>query len=81
MSTPPEALDVRPLPAGRKASSVLATIEALEVGDSFVLVDDRDPHVLRTQLEAAWPGRTQWTALKEGPDVWCMQVTRLRTSV
>ncbi|PSQ90303.1 MAG: hemerythrin [Bacteroidetes bacterium QH_2_63_10] len=77
MSTPaPNALDVRPLPAGRKLPTALAIFEDLEAGDSFVLVDDSDPTALRTGIEAERPGGVRWVALEEGPPVWSVRVRR-----
>lgn len=79
MSTPnPTALDVRPLPADRKLQTVLAVLGDLEVGDSFVLVDDHDPSSLRTQVEEKHPGEIRWQYLKKGPHVWHVRVVRRR---
>lgn len=75
----PNTLDVRPLPADRTFETVLSVFEGLEGGDSFVLVDDRDPTALRTQIEEKRPGEVRWVYLKEGPHVWYVQVVRLRT--
>lgn len=74
----PNALDVRPLPADRKLATVLSVFEDLDVGDSFVLVDTRDPTTLRLRIEEKHPGAAQWTVLEEGPPVWSVQVERLR---
>lgn len=81
MSTPnPTAVDVRPLPADRKLQTVLAVLGDLEVGDSFVLVDGRDPSTLRIQVEEEHPGEIRWEYLKKGPHVWHVRVVRLRVS-
>lgn len=77
----PNALDVRPLPADRKLPTVLAVFEDLDAGDSFVLVDDRDPVVLRTRVESKWPGKVRWVHLEDGPPVWYVQVRRRRDSM
>lgn len=77
----PNALDVRPLPADRKLPTVLSVFKDLEAGDSFVLVDDRDPTALRTGIEAERPGEARWIYLESGPPVWYVQVRRLRLSV
>lgn len=72
----PKALDVRPLPADRKLSTVLSVFDDLEAGDSFVLVDNRDPTTLRLRIEEKQPGTVRWIALEEGPPVWYVQVQR-----
>lgn len=79
MSTP-EAIDIRPLPTDRKAQTVRAVFGDLEAGDSFVLVDDRDPATLQTRLEAERPGEVRWEYLKRGPHVWHVRVGRLRVA-
>lgn len=76
-ATAPNALDVRPLPGDRKLQTVLSTFDALEAGDSFVLVDDRDPATLCTRIEEKHPGEALWEYVKDGPHVWFVQVRRL----
>ena len=77
----PKALDVRPLPADRKLPTVLAIFEDLDVGDSFVLVDNSDPAALRAGIQAERPGEVRWVVLEEGPPVWYVRVRRRRLSV
>lgn len=76
----PNALDVRPLQASRKCATVLATFDRLQVGESFIVVDDSDPTALRIRIEAERPGEGRWTYLKEGPYVWHVRVERLQES-
>ena len=72
----PNALDVRPLPPPRKAATVLATFDRLDAGESFVLVDDRDPNDVCTSLEAERPEEGRWTYLRDGPYVWHVRIER-----
>lgn len=72
----PNALDVRPLPPRRRSATVLAAFDRLDVGESFVLVDDRDPDRLHAHFEAERPGEVQWVALRDGPNVWHIEITR-----
>jgi uncharacterized protein (DUF2249 family) len=72
----PNALDVRPLPSRRKSATVLAAFDRLEGGESFVLVDDHDPDGVRSYVEARRPGLVQWDALRDGPRVWHIEITR-----
>jgi len=76
----PNALDVRPLPPPRKSATVLAAFDRLEVGESFVLVDDHNPASLRMHIEAERPGEGGWEALQEGPRVWHVEITRRRAA-
>lgn len=77
-SSAPNALDIRPLQPPRKSTTVLATFDRLEAGESFILVDDQDPLELRSYLEAERPGQGQWDYLQEGPYVWHVRITRSR---
>lgn len=72
----PNALDVRPLPPPRKSATVLAAFDRLEGGESFVLVDDHDPDGVRSYVEAKRPGQVRWEALRDGPHVWHIEITR-----
>lgn len=76
----PNALDIRPLQPPRKSTTVLATFDRLDNGESFILVDDQDPLSLRKYLEAERPGEGQWDYLQEGPYVWHVRITRCRRS-
>ena len=72
----PTTLDVRPLPTDRKLQAVRAVFEGLDVGDSFVLVDDRDPSTMRVRIENERPGAVRWMYVKRGPRVWCVRIER-----
>ncbi len=72
----PNALDVRPLRRARKRATVLTTFDRLEVGGSFILIDDQDPTDLCTCLDAERPDQSRCTVLRNGPYVWHVQVER-----
>lgn len=77
-SLAPNALDVRPLPPPRKLATVLATFDRLEVGESFILVDNRDPAVQHSRFETERPDQGAWIYLQEGPHVWHVRIKRQR---
>lgn len=72
----PQTLDVRPIPPRRKRLTVAATVGRLEPGESFVLVNDRDPEPIRDQFEVEQQGELEWEYLERGPDVWRVRITR-----
>ncbi|PQJ35131.1 hypothetical protein BSZ35_11475 [Salinibacter sp. 10B] len=72
----PNALDVRPLEPPRKSTTVLATFDRLDRGESFILVDDQDPMSMRSSLEEKHPGEAQWRYLRDGPYVWHVRIRR-----
>ncbi|HET8559669.1 MAG TPA: DUF2249 domain-containing protein [Marmoricola sp.] len=51
-------------------------VDALAVGDHFVLVADHDPTPLRYMFNAERPGQVSWEPLEEGPDLWRVLVGR-----
>lgn len=72
----PNALDIRPLPPARKRATVIATFDRLNLGESFILVNDRDPADLCTCLDAERPGQSDWMYLRQGPYVWHVRIVR-----
>lgn len=79
MTQPSESgseLDVREIPPKKKHPTIFDTFDDLEVGESFVLVNDHDPVPLRYQFQAERPDIFEWEYLDEGPEVWRVQLTR-----
>lgn len=76
MPSVPTALDIRPLAPVRKTATVLATFDRLDVGESFILVNNRDPADLCTCLDAERPNQSRWHYLSSGPPVWYVQIER-----
>ena len=72
----PNALDIRPLPPIRKRATLIATFDRLSVGESFILVNDRDPTDLCTCLDAERPNQGEWTYLQDGPYTWHVRIHR-----
>jgi len=70
-------VDIRTLDGcvNRKAC-VLDTFDALEPGNSVVVVNDHLPQGLLRHFEEQRPGRFEWTSLEEGPEVFRVQITK-----
>lgn len=73
----PIQLDVRVIPPREKHPTIFQTFEALEPGQSFILVNDHDPFPLRYQFEAERTGRYGWEYLEQGPQVWRVEISKL----
>lgn len=71
-----KVLDVRPIPPRQKHPAIFSTFDALEHGDSFVLVNDHDPVPLRYQFQFERPGKVDWEYLEQGPTLWRVRITR-----
>jgi uncharacterized protein (DUF2249 family) len=72
----PIQLDVRVIPPREKHPTIFATFDALESGQSFVLVNDHDPFPLRYQFQAERGGTFGWEYLEQGPRVWRVQISK-----
>lgn len=67
-------IDVRSLIPARRHQKIFELVNALGLGDSFILVNDHDPKPLYYQLEAEYPKQFSWTYLERGPDVWRVEI-------
>lgn len=70
------ALDVRTLPHGGRHEVIFDSLDALEPGATFVILNDHDPKPLRYQTEALWPDVFTWDYLEAGPALWRVAITR-----
>jgi uncharacterized protein (DUF2249 family) len=61
--------------ADRKAH-VLASFDALAVGQSLVVVNDHMPNGLRRHFDECRSGAFLWTPVQEGPEVFRVEITR-----
>lgn len=70
-------VDVREIAPRDRHGRVLSGIRALRAGQSLELVNDHDPKPLYYQMQAEMPGLFGWDYVQDGPDVWCVRITRL----
>ena len=75
MSTP--ELDIRTLREPERHPAVFRAYDALEAGESFVLVDDHDLSDLRDEFAAEHPDSHGWVPLDHGPEAWRVRVEKL----
>jgi uncharacterized protein (DUF2249 family) len=69
-------LDVRVIPPREKHPTIFQTFDALQPGESFVLVNDHDPKPLRFQFEFEHAGEFSWEYLEQGPSRWRVAITK-----
>lgn len=69
-------LDVREIPPGERHARIFGRFDALAPGDSFQLVNDHDPLLLRQHFVDRSLGKLEWTYLEAGPAVWRVKVGR-----
>jgi uncharacterized protein (DUF2249 family) len=70
------SIDVRTIPPRERHPRIFAMANALDVGKSFIIINDHDPRPLHYQLQAEYPGQFSWTYLDTGPEVWRVELGR-----
>lgn len=76
MSSQSVELDVRVIPPRDKHPAIFRAFDALESGQSLVLMNDHDPRPLRYQLAAERPETFDWAYEAEGPELWRVRISR-----
>lgn len=71
-------LDVRQTPPAQRHPLIFGAFEGLEVGEQFQLVNDHDPKPLFYQFSAERPGEFSWEYVEQGPQVWRVNVGRVK---
>lgn len=72
-----EELDLREVERPRRHPLVFAKFDALEVGESFILINDHDPIPLHGQMDAMRPQQVDWDYIERGAGMYRIQVTRI----
>lgn len=70
-------LDLRDVPRPQRHPMVFAKFDALDVGESFELVNDHDPIPLHRQMDAMRPDQAEWSYIVRGPEVFRIRVRRV----
>lgn len=73
-------LDVRAIAPVERHARIFGIAQGLAEGQSFAIVNDHDPRPLRYPLESRYPGQFDWEYLQQGPDIWRVEIKRLRPS-
>lgn len=76
-----ESLYVPALEPKLKHSTVFKTFDALQTGDSFLLVNDHDPIPLFYEMKAERGETFEWKKVENGPDVWKVEITKTADSI
>lgn len=74
--TDEQQLDVRSEVPARRHELIFETYFALEIGQTFLLVNDHDPKPLYYQFAAEHPGEFTWDPVEQGPEVWSVRIGR-----
>jgi uncharacterized protein (DUF2249 family) len=69
-------LDVRIIQPRDRHPLIFNTFDNLKSGESFELVNDHAPKPLYYQFMHEREGLFEWEYLEEGPETWCVRITR-----
>jgi uncharacterized protein (DUF2249 family) len=72
-------LDIRPVPPPQKHPTIFNTVDSLEKGEGFILINDHEPRPLYYQFQAERPGQFQWDYLEQGPEVWRVNIKKCKS--
>ena len=71
-------LDVREILHSQRHPVTHRTFDGLKPGQAFILVVDHDPKPVLYELDFLRNGKYSWNYLEQGPEVWRVQVAKIR---
>lgn len=77
MAVETEELDVRTIKPKRKHPAIFEIFDALDEGESFVIINDHDPKPLQYQFQFERKDIFEWEYLEEGPEVWKVRIGKV----
>lgn len=69
-------VDVREIMPRERHPLIFRTFDALQSGESFLLVNDHDPKPLYYQFAIEREGQFDWEYLEQGPEVWQVRICK-----
>ncbi|PZU21159.1 MAG: aminotransferase [Shinella sp.] len=72
------SIDVRVIPHAERHPKIFGMLSALKPGDAMDVTADHDPRPLHYHLDSQYPGLFGWSYLERGPDVWRVEIERLK---
>lgn len=75
-----ESLYVPDLAPALKHPTVLKKFDDLEIGESFLLINDHDPIPLYYEMKAEKGDVFEWNKIENGPELWKVEITKTATS-
>ena len=77
-STTITELDVTKIIPQEKHATIFRTFDALNLGESFILVNDHDPRPLQRQFDTNRLEQYNWEYLEQGPATWKIRLTKTK---
>jgi uncharacterized protein (DUF2249 family) len=76
----PEVFDARRYTADERHKKIFEIVGELDVGETFILINDRDPKPYRDELEAGHPHEFSWSYLENGAAQWKVQIGKVASA-
>jgi uncharacterized protein (DUF2249 family) len=76
---PAVSIDVRTIVPRDRHPLIFSSFGRLAVGETLELVNDHDPKPLFYQFSAEMPGQFDWEYLEQGPEVFRVAISRVKT--
>ncbi len=73
----PKELDLRQVPRPERHPLVFEKLDALKVGESFILINDHDPIPLHRQIQDRRPGEVSWEYSQREPGLFRIRIKRI----
>ncbi|ADJ27088.1 DUF2249 domain-containing protein [Nitrosococcus watsonii] len=71
-------IDVRSIRPQERHPLIFRTFYELEPGEALLLTNDHDPKPLYYQFQQEQGENFNWQYLEEGPEIWQVQISKLR---
>lgn len=75
---PKPSIDVRIIPHAERHRLIFGMLDMLDPGKAMEVTADHDPRPLHYQLDTHFPGQFAWSYLERGPEVWRVEIERLK---
>ena len=77
---PKTTVDVRTIVPRERHPLIFGSFNALQPGESLLLINDHDPKPLFYQFQAELPGTFTWDYVEQGPDVWQVTIGKCQSN-
>lgn len=71
-----KTIDVRTIVPRDRHPLIFQTFDSLQVGESFILVNDHEPRPLYYQFMHERPEQFEWDYIEQGPMVWQVRISK-----
>jgi uncharacterized protein (DUF2249 family) len=74
-------IDLRTFPSEELYPLTVSAFDALQIGESFLIVSDHDPRPLYYQVSHEREGQFSWAYVICGPSIWQIMIAKIHVDV